>query len=158
MYRDACVTPVCVQKKKEKKKKNNPKMKIHIEAANRGLTSATNSAKTEPFFPPNFRTFVVLPCVCMHRTGQNDATETAEHKQQQPHNDAVNKEDVSASLCFPANKQNGFRNAVKEANNTSRSNRNDPAGFCENLSREDLKKREVSSRSEGRRLSLSHTD
>lgn len=46
----------CVfKRKKKKKKKNNPKMKIHIEAANRGLTSATNSAKTEPFFPPKFQ-------------------------------------------------------------------------------------------------------
>lgn len=68
----------------------------------------------------------------MHGTGANNTTETAVHKQQQPNDNAVNKEDVSASLCFPANKQNGFRTLFK-ANNMSGSNRNDPGVLCENL-------------------------
>lgn len=109
--RHQCVFLYQKQKKHKKKTHNNLKMKIHIEAASRGLTTATNSTWTESLFFPRIGTFVALPHICMHGTGANNTSEkTAEHRQQQqPHNEAVNKEDVSTSLCFPANKQNGFR-------------------------------------------------
>lgn len=96
---------VFLYQKKKKKNNNNPNMKIHFEAANLRPKKCYKFSKTETFFflLPKIVTFVVLPRICMHGTGANNITETAEHKQQQPHNEAVNKEDASPSLCIPAN-------------------------------------------------------
>lgn len=65
----------------------------------------------------------------MHSTRANNITETAAHKQQQQaHNKAVNKEDVS--VLQPTYKMASDRRS--EANSVSRSDGNDPAAFWEN--------------------------
>lgn len=59
-------------------------------------------------FTAKIAEFVMFYWICKCSTGAKNTNGLAEHKKQQPHNEAVNKEDVSTSLCFPANKQNGF--------------------------------------------------
>lgn len=117
MQECVCKTPVCVPAPKLKKKANPTIWKCRYTSEQQTEASQTLQILQKlTVFPPKIRTFVVPPHICMHSTGANNTAETAEHKQQQPHNEAVNKDDVSTSLCFPANKQNGFRTPFRGKN------------------------------------------
>lgn len=114
--RDECVWHQCVFSIKGEIKPKKLRMTIHTEAANRGLTQILQEPSPLFFFfcSPLQNRNICRPASHLYaRHGSKHPSETVEHKQQQqqqqPHNEAVNKEDVSTSLCFPAKKQNGFR-------------------------------------------------